>query len=274
MENFQNIIDVIEHSGGVIGYHPGIIQALADEQGADMATATVAQKAVLGKEGQGMYLAVALLLNSDKNRYGKLIEDLENNYLHGKDNYPKTVTSAYNILTNWKQDVRNIQGPTNDGISFTNVEDGANNEEEPDVTLATDGKKKDFPHITCHCCGKKGHYASACTEERQSSEQLLMAGVDDGEFESPGVSFSFHTDGCIAPLRHTSVTLEISQDGLVSSSWVLLDNCSTVDVFHNGELLDNIRVADSHIDIHCNAGVTSTNLVGDLPGPHRGITFD
>jgi len=35
MENFQNIIDVIEHSGGVIGYHPGIISFLADEQGID-----------------------------------------------------------------------------------------------------------------------------------------------------------------------------------------------------------------------------------------------
>eukprot|EP00978_Attheya_sp_CCMP212_P038649 scaffold193426_cov40-Attheya_sp.AAC.1 len=94
-----------------------------------------------------------------------------------------------------------------------------------------------------------------------------MAGVNDGEFESPGVSsFMFHTDGTVAPLRHTSVTLEINQDGPVPSSCILLDNCSTVDVFHNGELLDNIRVGDAHMDIHCNAGVTSTNLVGDLPG--------
>ena len=41
--------------------------------------------------------------------------------------------------------------------------------------------------------------------------------------------------------RHTRVTLELKQDGPVSSSWILLDNCSTIDVFHNGELLENIR---------------------------------
>ena len=64
----------------------------------------------------------------------------------------------------------------------------------------------------------------------------------------------------------TNVSCQINQDGPVSLSWILLDNCSTVDVFHNGELLENIRSGMSYMDIHCNAGMTSTNLVGDLPG--------
>jgi hypothetical protein len=35
-----------------------------------------------------------------------------------------------------------------------------------------------------------------------------------------------------------------------------------VDVFHNPDLLERIRLSeDGHMDIHCNAGVTSTNLV-------------
>jgi hypothetical protein len=39
-----------------------------------------------------------------------------------------------------------------------------------------------------------------------------------------------------------------------------------VDVFHNEDLLNNICNGDGFMDIHCNAGMTSMNLVGDLPG--------
>ncbi len=39
-----------------------------------------------------------------------------------------------------------------------------------------------------------------------------------------------------------------------------------VDVFYNKDLLHNIHESDHYMDIHCNAGVTSTNMVGDLPG--------
>eukprot|EP00978_Attheya_sp_CCMP212_P005853 scaffold13054_cov70-Attheya_sp.AAC.5 len=70
---------------------------------------------------------------------------------------------------------------------FTNVEGGGNDKEETHVTLATDEKKKEFPHITwCHRCGKKGYCASACTEERWTSEQFFMARVNDSKCESPG----------------------------------------------------------------------------------------
>jgi hypothetical protein len=31
-------------------------------------------------------------------------------------------------------------------------------------------------------------------------------------------------------------------------------------------LLSNIRKSKGHMDIHCSAGVTSTDLVGELPG--------
>ena len=100
MEKFQNIVDVIEHRGGSIGIEPGVVALLASERTIDMTTMTIQQKTALEKEAQGMYLAIAFLLNSDRNKYGKLIEDLENSYLHGEDKYPKTVTSAYNIMMN------------------------------------------------------------------------------------------------------------------------------------------------------------------------------
>jgi hypothetical protein len=45
-----------------------------------------------------------------------------------------------------------------------------------------------------------------------------------------------------------------------------------VDVFYNGALLKNIQKHDSYMDIHCNAGVASMNLLGDLPG-YRTVWF-
>jgi hypothetical protein len=96
MEQFQNIINIIEESGGSIGDDPGILEALTDATGTN-------DLAKLEKEAHEQYLAVAFLLGANSGRYGKLLlEDLENDFLQGQDRYPKTVTTAFSLLTNWK----------------------------------------------------------------------------------------------------------------------------------------------------------------------------
>jgi hypothetical protein len=52
----------------------------------------------------------------------------------------------------------------------------------------------------------------------------------------------------------------------VDPNWILLDNQLTIDVFYNSAMLQNIHVSSSYMNIHCNAGVTTMNLVGDLAG--------
>jgi hypothetical protein len=142
LEVFQNTVDVIEHSGGSIGNHPCIEGAIAEKK--NIADPNAEQTAELKKEAQEEYLAAAFLLNSDQARYASLLQNLENDPLQGQDNHPKTITAAYNVLTNWKQDPRNITrlGDANDGVSFTNVDmelAGIEESDEGGVTLATDG---------------------------------------------------------------------------------------------------------------------------------------
>jgi hypothetical protein len=165
LEVFQNTIDVMEHSGGAIGNHPGIENVLIKNQKLTLPLQND-ERAAVKRDAQAEYLAVAFLLNADRTRYASMLHDLENNYLRGQDNYPKMVTAAYNVLTNWKQDPRSMmRGSANDGVSFANVDEEPDDAKELEaaIALATDGtgqrkqeyKKKDKSHVTCHRCRKK-----------------------------------------------------------------------------------------------------------------------
>ena len=52
----------------------------------------------------------------------------------------------------------------------------------------------------------------------------------------------------------------------IPSTWILLDSQSTVDIFNNPELLQNVCTVDQKMKIQCNAGSRITNMMGDLPG--------
>jgi hypothetical protein len=43
-----------------------------------------------------------ILVRVDQSRYGKLIEEIENDFLKGHNNYPKNPTEAYNLVVNYK----------------------------------------------------------------------------------------------------------------------------------------------------------------------------
>ena len=52
--------------------------------------------------------------------------------------------------------------------------------------------------------------------------------------------------------------------GPIKINWVLLDSQSTINLFCNGLLLANTRKVETKLNIFCNAGKRSTNMVGDL----------
>jgi hypothetical protein len=123
-------------------------------------------------------------------------------------------------------------------------------------------------------------------DNHSTAEQMLMSGINCGKFDNNCyMGFQFIKNGTTNKTTSKnrrsvtkqpkpksirkdcrSVALNTTQASHIPKSWILLDNQSTVDVFHNDELLKNIREGDGHMDIHNNAGVTSTNIIGDLPG--------
>jgi hypothetical protein len=100
---------------------------------------------------------------------------------------------------------------------------------------------------------------------KKDATALITEGIVEGEFEDGNMNF---LDSVQFMQQHTAgTTMHMkSEGGRTPGSWILLNNQSTVDVFHNAKLLTNVRKSDKNLAINCNAGVATTNLVGNFPG--------
>ena len=67
LEQFQNLVDVIEHSGGSIRHDQGIKKIIATERGKNLSTMTSSMREELKRDVQGRCLvAIAFLLGADR----------------------------------------------------------------------------------------------------------------------------------------------------------------------------------------------------------------
>lgn len=187
-------------------------------------------------------IAYGILVRADCGRYGKLIEEVENAYLKGNNDYPQTPTEAYNVLVNY----RNYSG--NKG---TTIQDGLEQ-----VAFVTDGKRiktgKEFPHIKCFKCGKMGHYKSDCQEKRNKEDESDV---------------SHKVCQVIQATTLMTNAQGMNEKESINQIWILCDNESTVDIIKNKNMITNIRNTKKLIEI---TGIGGTkirvNQVGDLFG--------
>ena len=98
-EKFNNIVGIATAYNRQL--HDQAITDIATEiahAGMDYDTLTAAQQAIVQKNAKDMYLACAFLCESDRKRYGRLLEELENNYTKGNSNYPTDLVTAFRMI--------------------------------------------------------------------------------------------------------------------------------------------------------------------------------
>ena len=314
-EVFKNLIIAAEACGGSFLF-PKIVEKIQKEQypGVPLLKLTPSQKENVDIMTRELSLATLFIMNSNKQRYGQLRQDLENDFLKGHENYPANMVEAQKLLQNYKgltrahQQQSQTRRQANDGIAFAQ----AGNQQS--------GKSE----ARCWKCNKKGHFAyeGKCQPEdiaafealkqqqdndsstngnmtsqahaqpqaqSTSSDNIGMQQLnlgDSSDFDSyddadaiyshlfcqPCViseevedSNNNNTPNVVPDVSYAHI-LSQSRGNPIDKNWLLLDNQSTVHVICNPDMLSGIHKINRSMYIHCNAGVTSTNLVGELSG--------
>jgi hypothetical protein len=266
LENFQTLVSVVEYYGGTIGTDPKGAKAELIKEGIDVDNVSDASKRKAMETAKNRYLAMTMLTAADVTRYSRLLEDLDNDYTKGNDNYPRTVTKAYNLIINYRQARPEARIYHNaEGVPFANIgEEG--DERAP----------KDRSHIICFNFQTKGHYANKCphpkredgagagatanevghVKEITEANQFLIASeeIQNEEFEEIRKPDYDEWDNFAF----------LQPSGQVNKDWILLDNCSTADIFCNKKLLTNIKTSKKTLKIHCNDGTKLITKEGTL----------
>eukprot|EP00957_Ditylum_brightwellii_P064867 4920890-Ditylum_brightwellii.AAC.1 len=118
LESFLNKVDVIKHSCGNIGEYAKLVEYIRQQEGnaSSLDSAIVKWSVTQATEA---YFAYTFISGANGKNYAKLLEDLSNAYLSGKDEYPKTLAGAHKLLTSWENHATSHPGSSNDGIVFT-----------------------------------------------------------------------------------------------------------------------------------------------------------
>ena len=178
------------------------------------------------------------------------LKEVRNQFLNQHDIYLNTLHEAYNILQ-WRMGDQVHTPHMSDRLMFTQVGtkgEHKNTNNHQGTTPATLGsstsnqniQNNDTPipgmdgrlHPTIHYykCNELGHYASNCpelmNESREMGHTYLTIGTNRG---TRGFSFS----------RVEEETIRIPK------LWILLNNQSTINIFCNVDLLDNIHMAEN-----------------------------
>jgi len=202
LEYFMNCVDVILYSGGKIGLDPNMIKLAEKDIGVEYEKGTDKQKSKIHATAKELYLASCFFLGVTKHRYGRLIESTETNFIQNVNQYSKTISSAHSLLLNYKQYPRNLinmVGGFSNGIEFT--------------TATTEKMKRDKTQVTCHRCGKKGHYANELEkfQEHEKTQVIEVTAMTTHNCEEDvdGYNLNFEFCGC----NVEDIDLKLGEDG-------------------------------------------------------------
>jgi hypothetical protein len=262
---FMNTVQVIETCGAFLGEDPLARTIVCKHLGFRVNKTTASEVAEITKKVRDYTLGAALILGADPDRYSSMINrGLKNASLAGRDEWPKTVTEAYNYLSKWEGVDTSARAARDfEGAAFTND------------TLETHDWQK---NMTCRKCKKIGHIATFCENEKVSSTNVQDGEAHDANEETvlelmvaeqEDANEDYYADLFLIEEQKDRSTSFHTNDGIngvrIPKEWIILDSQSITDEFSNPALLKDIHEVQGILTIHTQAGKAVAKLRGKVP---------
>jgi hypothetical protein len=123
--------------------------------------------------------------NSDQEKYGSIIKNLDSQKLLGNDQYPRTIVKTNNVLSNHKFDINKVRKEKHLYKANKHKEDKDDEESNPLSFAQLEGK--------CYCCEKLGHKSPDCRSKEKiprdewainKAQQHVQSSNDDAKSTS------------------------------------------------------------------------------------------
>ena len=236
----------------------------------------------LQEQVYNQFLAYMYLDNADKSKYGSILTGLNTQQSLGNNQYPKSITESNNVLSNHRFDATPKPGGRGKAQNENNKskEQKGDEKEDEEVNLSfaqMEGK--------CYCCGKAGHKSPSCRDKNKPKEEWAINKAQQSHAQAASSSSDTSTVASgTAQSTHGSQAgrgdLNVAQQGWAGAhiklqfhqqaqdmrEWILLDNQSSVTVFCNKDLVENIRESTTgSMYLTTNGGTLVTRQKADLP---------
>eukprot|EP00980_Cylindrotheca_fusiformis_P016550 scaffold4962_cov112-Cylindrotheca_fusiformis.AAC.4 len=248
-------------------------------------TAVTVKKKNLKDEAFDAFTTGIFLKNSDRKRFGQLVNGFATQYALGNDQYPKTLIAAVDVMSKVKISRDRDRNRTEN----RNRNDGnGGNCGEHQASFAQRGQQG--RERRCYCCGSPDHVVPQCPErqtrareewfdrqnrtgrqQQQHHQNNDVQDQDDVSIRSEddrSVSSTVQTRASWANRQFYQRAMGLhSEDSVVEDKMLqvwTLDSATTCSIAANEKLVDNVRFTKDKIELNTNAGSKIIDEVCDV----------